>query len=91
MTKTITIEIGRLVREIRAVRVEVPTDFDEQDENNILRLGAQVYDVEKDDNVSKWEPDLDWGCEQGTSHLLEDKTTPVQCIATVADNIEWIE
>jgi hypothetical protein len=92
-TKVITIELARLVRETRTVNVRVPAGFDELDQVEVSQLGKLVYEVEDDDALSEWEPDLDYSPERGMTFLLDGNTyNQVQCTAS-GDPLEadWVE
>lgn len=83
MSKKITVEIAMLVRRTKTVVVEVPDDFSSWPEDLQNDLCKDIYD--DDDGQDGWEPDDEWGCEEGTHAVIGEESPEFQ----IAGNTEY--
>jgi hypothetical protein len=67
-TKTVRVQLARLVREEASVVVEVPTDVDGDE------LSRHIFENYEED--LEWTPDYEWGSDEGTHQVFESDAEP---------------
>jgi hypothetical protein len=65
MAKYLEVTLGRLVRETASVVVMVPDDADNDD------VAREIYDVVDGEIDLEWDPDEQWGADEGTHTFAE--------------------
>ena len=84
MAKRYAIELAMMVRQARIVVVEVPDNFDVENEFDVL--SSTVYG--SDDHGELYTDDGQWGCEEATHHLIgpADKKSKTDFVVKVGDS-----